>query len=178
MAYAPYTHLEATPDFATFQFASPTLPEPMVRQVRFNAHPGGRIYRVEFRNKTADRKDDPSWPDSKDFFCTVLTTLQIIEIYSERYPARALRLSGDSTTKALVFGTLLGRFQHLLAPLFDIETEPPGPSCGYLIRRKLCPCVSVNTVESTWHGTSRIFHDRFAVKVDKRIRIGVVLPPI
>jgi hypothetical protein len=178
MAYAPYTNLEATPDFATFQFASPTLPEPTVRQVRFNGHQGGRIYHVEFRNKTADRKDDASWPDSKDFFCTVLTTLRIIEIYSERYPGRVLRLSGDSTTKALVFGTLLGRFYHLLAPLCDIETETPGPSCVYQIKRKLCPCFSINTVESTWHGTSRIFHDQYSVKVDKRIRIGVVLPPI
>ncbi|HLX66350.1 MAG TPA: hypothetical protein VKR41_05115 [Puia sp.] len=181
MAYAPYTDLEATPDFATFQFTSPTPPEPTVRQVRFNGQlnnqPGGRIYNVEFRSKTTDRRDDPSWPDSKDFLCTVLTVLQIIEIYSERYPGRILRFSGDSKVKAQVFGTILGRFHHLLASLFDVETERPGPGSPiFQIQRKPIPCLSVSTVESIWHGTSQIFHNRFSIKLDKRIRIGLTLP--
>jgi hypothetical protein len=199
MAYAPYTHLEATPDFATFQFISPTLPEPTVRQVRFNGHPGGRIYHVEFRNGESNKIDDPNWSESKDFFCTVLTTLQVIEIYSERYPRRVLRFSGNSTLKAMVFGTILARYYHFLAPLFDIETETPGlaspgekeRSCrfasgfiegdrsyAFLVKRKLRPGFSINTVESIWHGTSRIFHDRYSVRLDQRIRIGVTLPPI
>jgi hypothetical protein len=199
MAYAPYTNLEATPDFATFQFISPTLPEPTVRQVRFNGHRDGRIYHVEIRNGEPNKKDDPNWPDSKDFLCTVLTTLQVIEIYTERYPRRILRFCGNSPLKALVFGTILARFHHLLVPLFDIETETTGPdspdkkegprsfsgesaekerSDAFLIRRKLVPYFSLNTVESTWNGTSRIFHDRFSIKLDKRIRIGVSLPPI
>jgi hypothetical protein len=126
MSYAPYTNLQATPDFATFQFSSPTLPEPTIRQLRFNSQQGGRIYHTEFRNRPTDKKDDPSWQDSKDFLCVVLTTLQIIEIYSERYPRRILRFSGDTTPKALVFGTILTRFHHLLNPLFLIETESPG----------------------------------------------------
>ena len=199
MAYAPYTHLEATPDFAAFQFISPTLPEPTVRQVRFNGQQGGRIYQVEFRNRETNRKDDPTWPDSKDFFSAVLTTLQIIEIYSERYPRRILRFSGNTTAKALVFGTILARYYHLLAPLFDVETETPGlasldgkersnrfasgflegdRSYAFLIKRKLFPYFSVNTIESTWNGTSRIFHSQVSIRLDKQIRIGVTLPPI
>lgn len=199
MAHAPYSNLEATPDFATFQFISPSLPESTVRQVRFNGHQGGRIYHVEFRNGEPNKKDAPNWPDSRDFLCTVLTTLQIIEIYSERYPRRVLRFCGNSTVKALVFGTILARFHHLLIPLFDIETETPGSdssdkperpcpfsggpvekdrSHAFLIRRKPVPCFSLNTVESTWNGTSRIFHDRFSIKLDRQVRIGVTLPPI
>lgn len=193
MAYVPYPHLEATPDFATFQFHSPILPEPVVRQVRFNNHQGGQIYHVEFRNGDPDKvepnkrestkrepgkKDDPNWPESKDFFCTVLTTLQIIEIYLERYPRRVLRFSGNSPVKALIFGTILARFHHLLVPLFEIEMETPAPKPVFLIRRKSIPWFSLNTVESTWNGTSRIFRDQFSVKMDKRIRIGVTLPSI
>jgi hypothetical protein len=174
MAYAPYTDLEATADFATFQFISPTLPEPTVRQVRFNGQHGGRIYQVEFRNKTTDRKEDPTWPDSKDFFCTALTVLQIIEIYSERYPGRILRFSADTSAKTRVFGVILGRFHDLLAPLFDVETETPGPSCAFRIKRKPIPCFSINTVESTWNGTSQIFHNPFSIKIDKRIRMQLV----
>jgi len=214
MAYAPYTDLQATPDFAAFQFASPTLPEPTIRQVRFNGQQDGRIYHVEFRSqqsksaesKSAEsksasvgKKDDPSWRDSKDFYCVVLTTVQIIEIYSERYPRRILLFSGDTALKALVFGTILVRFHHLLAPLFQIETETPGlkgssdgkerscPLAGpdgkngsyaYLMKRKPIPYFTVHTVESIWNGTSRIFNNRFSIELDKSIRIGLTLPPI
>jgi hypothetical protein len=199
MSYAPYTDLQAMPDFATFQFTSPTLPEPMIRQVRFNGHRDGRIYHAEFRNLPTDKKDDPSWPDSKDFLCVVLTTLQIIEIYSERYPRRILRFNGDTAPKALVFGTILVRFRHLLAPIFQIEAETPGPnssdgkerSCPFsggpggkdrsytfLIKRKPFPYFSVHTVESTWNGTSRIFNNRFSIGLDKRIQIGLTLPTV
>jgi hypothetical protein len=178
MAYAPYTNLEATPDFATFEFISPTLPEPTMRQVRFNGRSNRNqdrhIYHVEFRNNTTDRKDDPSWPDSKDFFCTVLTVLQIIEIYSERYPGRVLRLSGDTMAKARVFGAILGRFHHLLAPLFNVEAEAPGPAYSFLIKRKPISFFSVNTVESTWNGSSQIFHNPFSIKLDKRVRMQLV----
>ncbi len=199
MPIAPYTDLQATPDFTTFQFTSPTLPEPSIRQVRFNSHQGGRIYHVELRSKPTDKKDDPSWQDSKDFLCVVLTTIQIIEIYSERYPRRILRFSGDTTQKALVFGTMLVRFHHLLAPLFQIETETPGPngsvgkerSCpfsggpggrdrsyAFLIKRKPFPYFSVHTIESTWNGTSRIFNNRFSIGLDKRVQIGLTLPAV
>jgi hypothetical protein len=200
MAYAPYTNLQATPDFATFQFTSPTLPEPTIRQVRFNGHQGGRIYHVEFRSQPADKKDDPSWQESKDFFCLVLTTIQIIEIYSERYPRRVLRFMGDTALKAFVFGTILVRFRHLLAPLFQIETETPGQgssggmerpcafagspngkngsygSCAFLMKRKPFPYFSIHTVESTWNGISRIFNNRFSIELDKSIRIGLTVP--
>jgi hypothetical protein len=199
MSYAPYTDLQATPDFATFQFTSPTLPEPSVRQVRFNGHQGGGSYHVEFRSKPTDKKDDPSWPDSKDFLCVVLTTIQIIEIYSERYPRRILWFIGNTAPKALVFGTILVRFRHLLVPLFHFETETPGlnssdgkerpcpfsgspggkdRSYAFFMKRKPFPYFSVHTVESNWNGTSRIFNNRFSINLDKRVQIGLTLPTV
>jgi hypothetical protein len=199
MSYAPYTNLQATPDFATFQFTSPILPEPIIRQIRFNGHQDGRIYHAEFRNKPTDKKDDPAWPETKDFLCVVLTLLQIIEIYSERYPRRILLFSGDTARKDLVFWTILARFRHLLVPLFQIEAETPDPngsdgkrrsgpfsgssggkdrSYAFLIRRTPFPHFSINTIESTWNGTSRIFNNRFSIGLDKRIRIGLTLPTV
>jgi hypothetical protein len=199
MSYAPYYNLQATTDFATFQFSSPTLPEPTIRQIRFIGQQGGQIYQAEFRNRPADKRDDPSWPDSKDFFCVVLTALLIIEAYSERYPRRILRFSGDTTPKALVFGTILTRYHHLLKPLFTIEAETPAPYsaggndrfCGlsgspganersyaFVIKRKPVPFFSIHTIESTWNGTSRIFNNDFEIEMDKSIRIGLVMPNI
>ena len=209
MSYAPYTNLQATPDLATFQFTSPTLSEPIIRQVRFNGHQDGRIYHAEFRNKPTDKNDDPAWPETKDFLCVVLTTIQIIEIYSERYPRRILLFSGNTARKELVFWTILARFRHLLVPLFQIEAETPDPnssdgkgrsspfsggpggkdrhrmppggkdrSYAFLIRRTPIPHFSINTIESTWSGTSRIFNNRFSIGLDKRIRIGLTLPTV
>jgi hypothetical protein len=185
MPYAPYTNLQATTDFASFQFDSPTLPEATTRQVRFIGQQNGRIYHVDLRNKPTGKHDDPSWPDSKDFLCTVVTVIQIIEVYLERYPRRIVRFSGDSPLKAMVFGVILSRFHHLLSPLFQIDTETPGPmnrdderSYAFLIKRKPVPFFSVHTVESTWSGTSRIFNTGFSVGIDKSIRVGLTLPTI
>jgi hypothetical protein len=178
MSYAPYTNLQATPDFANFQFRSPTLPEPTVRQVRFIGQQGGQVYHVEFRNKPVEKKDEAAWPDSKDFLCVVLTLLQIIEIYSDRYPRRILRFSGSTTPKALIFGAILTRYPHLLQPLFQIETELPAPSGTFLIKRKPVPYFSIHTVESIWNGTSRIFRNDFSIELDKSIRIGLTLPTL
>jgi hypothetical protein len=188
MHFVPYTHLQATPDFALFQFhnGSPAPAEPIVRQVRFNSHQGGRIYHVDFRNKPLEKKDDPSWADSKDFMNVVATTVEIVEIYSERYPRRILRFCGDNWLKALVFGTILTRFHPLLCPLFQIETESPQSTgddadtenYAFLIRRKPLPFFSVQTVETKWSGSSRIFDNRYTIELDKSIRVGLTLPNI
>lgn len=198
MSYAPYTNLQATPDFTTFQFSSPTPSEPMIRQVQFNGQPGGRFYNVEFRSKPAEKKEDSSWLESKDFHCVVLTTIQILEIYSDRYPRRILRISGNSTPKVRVFGTILTRYSHLLTSLFLVEKETPqqhrqggNATCctfpggldknerpDYLITRKPVPFFSIHTIESTWNGSSRIFKSDFTIELDKSIRIGLTLPTL
>ena len=181
MSYAPYSNLQATPDFTTFQFSNPSLSDPTIRQVQFNGQPGGRLYHVEFRSKPADRKDDGSWLESKDFHCVVLTTMQILEIYSDRYPRRILRISGNSTPKAQVFGCILTRYSHLLSSLFLIEKETTSQNrsgSDYLIRRKPIPFFSIHTIESRWSGSSRIFKTDFSIELDKSIRIGLTLPTV
>ena len=195
MSYAPYTNLQATPDFATFQFSSPTPPEPIIRQVRFIGQQGGRIYQVEFRNKPAGKKDDPPCRDMDDLFCVELTILQIIEIYSERYPRRILRCDINTMPNALVFTTIMTRYRHLLNPLFVIEQEvmppsavvgnerPGGPggnerSYAWIIKRKPIPFFSIHTIESTWNGSSRIFKRDFSIELEKSIRVGLTMPTI
>ena len=80
---------------------------------------------------------------------------------------------------------------------FDVEAETSGPgrdggkercypltggaeerdrSYLFLVKRKPFPCFSISTVESIWNGTSQIFHNRFSIKLDKRVRIGLTLP--
>ena len=181
MSFAPYTNLQATPDFAAFQFSNPTVPDPTIRQVQFNGQQGGRLYHVEFRNRPADSKDDGSWLESRDFHCVVLTTLQILEIYSDRYPRRILRFTANTLPKAQVFGAILTRYSHLLSSLFLVEKEitsqnRPVPDC--LIRRKPVPFFSIHTIESKWSGSSRIFKSDFSIELDKSIRIGLTLPTV
>jgi hypothetical protein len=182
----PYTSLQATPDFANFEFSSPTLSEPIVRQVKFLSQQGGQSYLVEFRNKPTGKKDDPGWPETKDFLQVIATTIEIIEIYSERYPRRILRFCADSRQKRLVFGTILKGFKELLSPLFLVEAQNPAifavedsaRPASFQLSRKAMPYLTVNTVQSTWHGMSRIFDQQFSVAMDKTIRIGMTMPLI
>lgn len=185
MQYTPYTNLQATPDFANFHFTSSTLPEPTERQVRFISQPGGRIYLVDLRNKPAERKDGPNWPETRDFLVVTCTLIQIIEIYTERYPTRVLRFRADNRIKRLIFSNIALRFGDLLSRLFLLDKDQPDslqsendPVPVFHIQRKVIPFVAVNTVRSTWNGTSRIFDKPFMVEIDRSIRVGMTLPVI
>ena len=88
--------------------------------------------------------------------------------------------------KRLVFGTILKGFKELLSPLFLIESqnsanfavEDSARPATFQLSRKAIPYLTVNTVQSTWHGMSRIFDQQFSVAMDKTIRVGVTLPTI
>ncbi|HLI94113.1 MAG TPA: hypothetical protein VKU83_10900 [Puia sp.] len=185
MQYTPYTNLQAAPDFANFNFISPTLPGPIERQVRFISQPGGQIYLVDFRNKPAESKEPPNWPESKDFLLVTCTLLQIVEIYTERYPQRVLRFRADSRLKRLIFLNMALRFENLLSPLFLVDKNDGGlprpegdPVFVFQVQRKPVPFVAINTVQSTWNGTSRIFGKPFKVEIDRSIRVGMTVPVI
>ncbi|HET6255889.1 MAG TPA: hypothetical protein VFE32_17565 [Puia sp.] len=196
MAYAPYTNLKATPDFAFFQFTSPTQPDPTIRQVRFNQQQNGRVYLVDFQSYPAGKKEDRSWPETEDFLCVLLTIVQIIEIYSERYPRRLLLFNVKTPLHTLVFGSIVLRYAYLLFPVFMFEPEKPEtadekarhcPLCprpdkteridSFVLRRLPFPYFSTHTVESTWKGTSQIFNTRFSIELDKTTRVSAILPP-
>ncbi|HXD77164.1 MAG TPA: hypothetical protein VN616_05120 [Puia sp.] len=184
MSCAPYPKLQATPDFASFQFTSPVQPEPVVRQVRF-IRDVPDLYVVDVRNKT-QVKEDPAWVESTDFRQVVATVTQIIEVYSERYPRRIFRFCGDSRLKDLVFRTMLNRYYGLLAGMFEIASDQcvlyrgPGHDqpMPFNMGRKPIPYLTINTIRNTQTGVSRMFKSTFTIETDRNVRVGLTLPPV
>lgn len=184
MSFTPITNLQATPDFSNFQFRSETSNGFIDRRVLFCGQKGGQIYQVEFKNCDPGINDDPSWPLSDEFLDVALTLLLIIEIYSDRYPKRILRLSPDNQIEARLFSIVTVRFKYLLATLFLIVKEEDSTEIVFhnqvyytiQIKRKPLPFFSLHTIESNWCGHSRIFKNDYKIGLEMSVRIGLAIP--
>ena len=189
MTCAPYTNLQATPDFSTFQFISPTPTEPVTRQVRFIGQKDGLIYHLDLRDRPDGKKDGPSRiMDIGDMDNVLATLVQIIEIYTERYPRRTIRLKGDTQEKAHLYRMALDHHLDILCPLFIINLEEHVAddaedaddrnidNIAFVLKRKPIPFLSIHAIQTTWSGHSRLFGRKVTIEVDKAVRVGVALP--
>jgi hypothetical protein len=188
MTCSPYTNLQATPDFSTFQFTSPTPTEPVIRQVRFTGQKDGLIYHLDLRDRSDGRKDNPSRIlDIGDMDNILATLIEIIEIYTERYPRRVIRLKGNTWQKVFLYREALDRYADILCPLFTIDMEARNSSTGpgsdpdsisFLLKRKPIPYLTIHSIHSTWKGLSRLFEKKFSIELDKTIRVGLTMPTV
>ena len=193
MVYTPYMHLQALRDFSAFQFTSTGLAGPVTRQVRFNGQKDAGIYNLDLRDLPVTRKDDPGRVTDQGDMNTVLATLvQIIEIYTERYPRRSIRLKGDTQEKAHLYRMALDHHLDILYPLFIINLEEPAgdrhsdaidsvddpniDNIAFVLKRKPIPFFSIHAIQTTWSGHSRLFGRKVTIEVDKSVRLGVALP--
>lgn len=179
-------HIQALRDFSAFQFISAGIAGPVIRQVRFNGQRDAGIYNLDLRDLPVTKKDDPGRVTDQGDMKTVLATLiQIIEIYTERYPRRSVRLKGDTQEKAHLYRLALERHLDILCPLFIINLEEhisasngdrSIDNIGFLLKRKPIPFLSLHTIQTTWSGHSRLFGSKVTIEVDKTVRLGVALP--
>jgi hypothetical protein len=186
MLHAPYKHLQALRDFSAFQFTSTGKAGPVTRQVRFNGQKDAGVYTLDLRDLPVTKKDDPGRVTDQGDMNTVLATLiQIIEIYTERYPRRSVRLKGDTQEKALLYRTALDHHLDILCPLFLINLEEQVSASGgnrsidniaFVLKRKPIPFLSVHTIQTTWSSYSRLFGRNITIELDKGVRLGIALP--
>ena len=189
MVHTPYLHLQALRDFSAFQFTSTGLAGPVTRQVRFNGQKDAGIYNLDLRDLPVTRKDDPGRVTDQGDMNTVLATLvQIIEIYTERYPRRTIRLKGDTQEKAHLYRMALDHHLDILCPLFIINLEEHVAddaedaddrnidNIAFVLKRKPIPFLSIHAIQTTWSGHSRLFGRKVTIEVDKAVRVGVALP--
>jgi hypothetical protein len=180
-------HLQALRDFSAFQFTGAGLAGPVTRQVRFNGQKDAGIYNLDLRDLPVTRKDDPGRVTDQGDMDTVLATLvQIIEIYTERYPRRTIRLKGDTQEKAHLYRMALDHHLDILCPLFIINLEeqvtdsddddPNIDNIAFVLKRKPIPFLSIHAIQTTWIGHSRLFSRKVTIEVDKSVRLGVALP--
>jgi hypothetical protein len=185
MLHAPYMHIQALRDFSAFQFISAGIAGPVIRQVRFNGQGDAGIYNLDLRDLPVTKKDDPGRVTDQGDMKTVLATLiQIIEIYTERYPRRSVRLKGDTQEKTYLYRVALDRHLDILCPLFIINLEEHVSASGdqsidniaFVLKRKPIPFLSIHAIQTTWRGHSRLFGSKVTIELDKGVRLGVALP--
>jgi hypothetical protein len=186
MVHTPYVHLQALRDFSAFQFTSAGLAGPVTRQVRFTGQKDAGIYNLDLRDLPVTQKDDPGRVTDQGDMNTVLATLvQIIEIYTERYPRRSIRLKGDTEEKAHLYRMTLDHHLDILCPLFIINLEEQVSVSGddqkidniaFVLKRKPIPFLSIHAIQTTWSGHSRLFGRKVTIEMDKSVRLGVAYP--
>ena len=186
MLHAPYMHIQALRDFSAFQFISAGIAGPVIRQVRFNGQRDAGIYNLDLRDLPVTKKDDPGRVTDQGDMKTVLATLiQIIEIYTERYPRRSIRLKGDTQEKSFLYRAALDHYLDILCPMFIISLEEQVSASGgdrsidniaFVLKRKPIPFLSVHATQTTWSSHSRLFGRKVTIEMDRGVRLGVALP--
>jgi hypothetical protein len=179
-------HLQALRDFSAFQFTSAGKAGSVTRQIRFNGQKDDGIYNLDLRDLPVTKKDDPGKVSDQGDMNTVLATLvQIIEIYTERYPRRSIRLKGDTQEKALLYRMALDHHLDDLCPMFIINLEEHVSTSGdnrsidnitFLLKRKPIPFLSLHAIHTTWSGYSRLFGKKVTIELDRGLRLGLALP--
>lgn len=186
MLQPPYMHLQAFRDFSAFQFTSRGMHDPVTRQVRFNGQGRAGIYNLDLQDLPVTKKDDPGRiTDLGDMETVLATLIQIVEIYTERYPQRTVQLRGDTPQKDHLYWLALQRYKDILRPLFFIDVKVNTSTdeddlsiadIAYLLKRKPIPFFSLHTVQTTWSGHSRLFGRKVTIEMDKEVRVGIALP--
>lgn len=120
MNHTAYTDLKISPDFSTFQFASPGPDGPIIRQVRFHGQPGGQLYVLDLKT---GKKEDPEQFDGNDMRQVAATVVRIIRIYSTKYPRRVIWLRPDNVLQFFLYWALMFWYTERLSPYFHIDMD-------------------------------------------------------
>ncbi len=180
--------LQATPDFSSFQFTSEGLSGNVTRQIRFIGQKDGKIYTLDLRDLPAEKKAVPDRvADIGDTNNVLATLVQVIEVYTERYPRRAIRLMGNTEEKAQLYRAAVERHLDILHPLFMISLEENSHApladqsinnIAVLLKRKPIPYFTIHTIHTTWSGHSRLFKRKVIINLNKGVRVGLALPEV
>jgi hypothetical protein len=182
----PCKYSQALRDFSVFQFTSTYSQNPVTKQVRFICQPGGHIYSLDVRNFCYQKGTVPISRQTKEDINTELATLiQIIEIYSDRYPDRAIRLGGENHENFQLCQAAIERYLDKISHLFrleieerDVFSETNGNTIiiSLLLKRKPIPYIKISTIRTLWNSQSRMFGKNITVEFSKAITLRSCMP--
>jgi hypothetical protein len=113
------------------------------------------------------------------------TFLLIIDVYSERYPHRKVFLKAETSAMTKVYHSLVETNLTGLMEIFKIDFSPEIPSLddglgthhiGFVLSRKPIPYINLTSIETFWTCTSRLFHSKVTVQMEKTLRMAVAMP--
>jgi len=181
------TQLKALPDFSAFQFTSQGIAGSTTRQVRFINQKEPDVYNLDLGDWDPRNQQSGSITDNGDMNKVISTMMLIIELYTERYPMRTVRLKGNTKEKSRLYRIALDMHVNHLLPLFDIGLEeerhfffqkPRGreafDNIAFLLKRKPGLCFTVHTIQTTLSSHSLLFGNPVSVELHRNIQVGVV----
>jgi hypothetical protein len=186
MDYAPYTDLMAFRDFSAFQFVTTQPANGMRRVVRFRGPQQDGTYNLYLKNILGPASEDESTVIEKEDIGRVISTLlQIIEIYTEKYPNRVIRLKAYSPERHELYRSVVKNNEAVLSSLFDITTEEPntrrassrqGGKGALLFKKKPIAYLNMHSIITSMTCYSRLFKTLVHIELDKHVQIVVALP--
>ena len=184
MITSPISCLHASRDFTTFQFSDGKSADSPIWQVRLIRKRDNPTYEACFSLQKTTNGDTPP-PDLDPTDTIMATIILIIDIYTERYPTRSIRLPAGSDERARQCRLALMRHLQKLSPYFlislDEETKTTTSyigtyECDIILTRKPIPFMNLTMISTAWNSRSRLFDTAVTVFMDKSVRIQSATP--
>jgi|SRR5579859_7849580 len=174
-----FIRLHALRDLSLFQFRT-GYGDTVIIQMRFIAlRPG--LYDLEIEQHHVSDIFYPSLITDQEAERLLYTVVQIIELYTERYPNRIIRLKGGTVLQATLFRIILRARHELLCPLFSIDKEgrpwffPFRRNTGdsaFLLKRRADSELPSHPVRSCVNTRSRLFGNLVQVELHTEMNTG------
>jgi len=176
-----YTSLRALPDLSLFQFRTGKSGSILIR-LRF-ARLRTSVYDLSVEQRTVGKTAGDAFCDAffyseKDAEGLLSTVIQIIELYTGRYPGRIIRLRGNTHLQTVLFKVILRVHHDLLCPLFSIDKEggrrlfPFRRSAGdsaFLLKRRADSALPSHPIRASVRTRSRLFGNLVHVELEREI---------
>lgn len=115
--------LQARPDFSKFWFSG--MPGALVIELSFVCHKAN-IYDMVIERGYLFEDPFPGPPTQKDINALLFAVIQVLELYTAKYPERTIRCKPGDKIQTLTFRILLLANHDLLGPLFTVQDEGKG----------------------------------------------------
>lgn len=179
MLSQPFTLLQALPDLSVFQFRTGYGDTILIR-LQFALLRSG-IYDLNIEQQLPANRSYPWLITDEEAKGLIYTVVQVIELYTERYPGRVVRLQGATEFQQTLFRIILRARYDLLLPLFSIDKEgrswffPFRRSAGdsvFLLKRRADSPLPSHPVRSSVNTRSRLFGNLVHVELRREMTIG------
>jgi len=174
-----FTCLHALPDLSTFQFRT-GRESAITFQLRFTPLRSG-IYDLGIEQRQSSNIFYPYFVSEEDAGEILDTVIQVIELYTEKYPGRIIRLKGSTDLQSALFRIILRTHHDLLCPLFSIDKEGGRrffpfrrntAESVFLLKRKADSHLPSYPIRASVNMRSRLFGNLVHVELHREISSG------
>ena len=165
------TYLHARPDFGLFRFVKGVAGSVILELSFVVKHTG--IYDLCVERCQLFNQPIPPLLVDDDVEDLLTTVIQVIELYTGKYPDRTIRLRQNNRLQTTIFRVILDIYRHRLDPMFLIEEQKaPFPNLRWkpqsppmLLKRRPDSVLQAHPIQFTMNTHSRLFGNPVHVRL-------------